>query len=98
MRRCACPTGRYDVTVTGGPEYLSRTSTTAATVRPGNRSELAVRLRRWIDPARRGWYSGDHHVHAAGMHALPEPDARACTPEDMIRQIRGEGFNIGSRC
>jgi hypothetical protein len=87
------PEGRYDVTVNGGPEFVPQSPTLE--VRPGNRSELAVRLHRWIDPARRGWYSADHHVHAAGCSHYENPTL-GVRPDDMIRQIRGEGLNIGS--
>ncbi len=54
-----------------------------------------LRLQRWIDPAARGWYSGDHHVHAAGCSHYQDP-TQGVTPEDMIRQVRGESLNIGS--
>ena len=52
-------------------------------------------MQRWIDPAARGWYSGDHHVHAAGCSHYQDP-TQGVTPEDMIRQVRGENLNIGS--
>jgi hypothetical protein len=87
------PAGRYDVTVNGGPEFVPQSTT--LDVRPGNASELPVRMRRWIDPARRGWYSADHHVHAAGCSHYENPTL-GVRPDDMIRQIRGEGLNIGS--
>jgi hypothetical protein len=52
-------------------------------------------LQRWIDPAALGWYSGDHHVHAAGCSHYQDP-TQGVTPQDMIRQVRGESLNIGS--
>jgi hypothetical protein len=58
-------------------------------------SELAFQLERWIDPASYGWYSGDHHVHAAGCSHYQNP-TEGVLPQDMIRQISGEGLNIGS--
>ena len=32
---------------------------------------LDLRLERWIDPAAHGFYSGDHHIHAAGVRTTP---------------------------
>src|SRR6266568_4010710 len=58
------PEGRYTVVSSGGPEYLTRT--TDLRVEADQPAEIAVTLERWIDPAKQGWYSGDHHVHAAG--------------------------------
>ncbi len=86
------PDGRYEVLVSGGPEYLPLRTTLE--VGP-DRSELTVSLRRWIDPAARGWYSADHHVHAAGCSHYENPTI-GVDPTDMSRQVRGEGLNIGS--
>jgi hypothetical protein len=58
-------------------------------------AEVTFQLDRWIDPARYGWYSGDHHVHAAGCSHYMNP-AEGVEPKDMIRQILGERLNIGS--
>jgi len=32
----------------------------------GQHAAVSFSLSRWIDPASLGWYSGDHHIHAAG--------------------------------
>jgi hypothetical protein len=32
------------------------------------------KLHRWIDLSQRGWYSGDHHVHAAGCAHYEAPE------------------------
>src|SRR5439155_488568 len=50
---------------------------------------------RCIDPPRLGWYSGDHHIHAAGCSHYQNP-TEGVLPEDMMRQILGEALNIGS--
>jgi hypothetical protein len=42
-----------------------------------------------------GWYSGDHHVHAAGCLHYESP-TEGVLPQDMIRHILGEGLNIGA--
>ena len=84
------PNGYYTFEYTGGPEYLTRTRELAA-----DSSELSFQLERWIDPAKFGWYSGDHHVHAAGCSHYMNP-TEGVQPEDMMRQILGEHLNIGS--
>jgi hypothetical protein len=87
------PEGEFTVTYSGGPEYLTgRAAVRVTTDGPG---EVWIRLERWIAPAARGWYSGDHHVHAAGCSHYQDPTA-GVTPADMIRQIRGESLNVGS--
>ena len=87
------PDGDFTFTYSGGPEYLTRTQ--AVRVGQDGPREVWLRLQRWIDPAERGWYSGDHHVHAAGCSHYQDP-AQGVTPADMIRQVRGESLNIGS--
>ncbi len=51
-------------------------------------------LVRWIHPAARHWYSGDHHVHAAGCAHYDSP-TEGVTPSDMMRHIIGEDLNVG---
>jgi hypothetical protein len=87
------PDGEYTVVVSGGPEYLSRTR--QVSVQANGPRELAFALERWIDPPRLGWYSGDHHIHAAGCSHYQNP-TEGVLPEDMMRQIQGEALNIGS--
>jgi hypothetical protein len=87
------PDGDYTVTATGGLEYVTQTK--QVSVRPDGPHEIAVTLERWIDPPRLGWFSGDHHVHAAGCSHYQNP-TEGVLPEDMIRQILGEALNIGS--
>jgi hypothetical protein len=89
----ALPDGEFTLTFSGGPEYLTGRQTVR--VGPTGPAEVWLRLQRWIDPAARGWYSGDHHVHAAGCSHYQDP-TQGVTPEDMIRQVRGENLNIGS--
>jgi hypothetical protein len=52
-------------------------------------------MQRWINPAKYGWYSGDHHVHAAGCSHYQNP-TEGVRPEDMVRQIQGEKLNVGA--
>jgi hypothetical protein len=87
------PAGEYTVAVSRGPEYHVDTHTLA--VEPGVVSRRAdFRLRRWIHATARGWYSGDHHVHAAGCAHYENP-TEGVTPADMMRHIVGEDLNVG---
>ena len=84
------PNGYYTFEYTGGPEYLTRTREL-----PADSSEISFQLERWIDPSSLGWFSGDHHVHAAGCSHYMNP-TEGVQPEDMMRQILGEHLNIAS--
>jgi len=87
------PNGYYTVQYTGGPEYLTHTREFAND--GGGPSELSFQLDRWIDPSKYGWYSGDHHIHAAGCSHYMNP-TEGVEPKDMIRQILGEHLNLAS--
>jgi hypothetical protein len=88
------PAGDYNIEYTRGPEYLTKTQTVKVPV--GARThQLNFKLERWIDLAQLGWYSGDHHIHAAGcMHY--ETPSQGVQPDDMMRHILGEDLKIGS--
>jgi hypothetical protein len=87
------PAGYYTVEYNGGPESLPHTREFA--VSGAGPNEMSFQLDRWIDPAKFGWYSGDHHVHAAGCSHYMNP-AEGVEPRDMMRQLLGERLNIGS--
>jgi hypothetical protein len=84
--------GQYTVSYTRGPEYrvLQKTITVPTS---GTHTE-EFRLQRWIHPAAKGWYSGDHHIHAAGCAHYESP-TEGVTPEDMMRHVLGEDLNVG---
>lgn len=56
------PPGRYDVTVERGKEYLTFEKSVDVGDKP---LELTIPLKRWINLAERGWFSGDTHTHRA---------------------------------
>jgi hypothetical protein len=91
--------GEYTMEVSRGPEYIPQKHTLRVTESAGSNGAAinapAVRLERWIDLPRMGWYSGDHHVHAAGCLHYESP-TEGVLPQDMIRHILGEGLNIGA--
>ncbi len=54
------PPGSYTLIAERGKEYLPKSVDLRITDRP---ARVDIPLRRWIDMAARGWYSGDTHVH-----------------------------------
>jgi hypothetical protein len=52
------------------------------------------RLRRWIQLSKMNWFSGDHHVHAAGCAHYESP-TEGVKPQDMWRHILGEDLDVG---
>ncbi|MCA9105813.1 MAG: CehA/McbA family metallohydrolase [Planctomycetales bacterium] len=86
------PPGEFEVQATRGPEYVTQTQTLV--VDATGESSLEVRLERWIDPARFGYYSGDHHIHGAGCSHYESP-TQGVRPQDMFAQVKGEGLNVG---
>lgn len=86
------PPGEYEFTYTRGPEY--RILKRMVTVPKSETHRESFKLERWIKLADLGWYSGDHHVHAAGC-AHYEAPTQGVTPEAMMRHILGEDLNVG---
>jgi hypothetical protein len=84
--------GHYSVTYTRGPEYLELHKEIVVPAATTHTEQFE--LKRWVHPAAHGWYSGDHHVHAAGCSHYESP-TEGVTPEDMIRHILGEDLNVG---
>ena len=88
------PPGKYHVLYGRGPEYQVQQQ---EIVVPENvdSMEVSFRLKRWIHMAALGWYSADHHIHAAGCAHYESPE-EGVRPEHMWRQIQGEDLNLGS--
>ena len=86
------PPGDYTFLVNRGPEYLPQSI--PVTVPDVAEHSVSVRLKRWIHIAKHGWFSGDHHVHAAGCAHYDSP-TEGVGPEDMMRHILGEDLNVG---
>jgi len=85
------PDGEYSFQFSRGPESIAniRTVQIGATTR-----ELAFQVERWIDPAQLGWWSGDHHIHAAGCAHYTNP-TEGVLPQDMMRHCLGEDLKVG---
>ena len=86
------PPGTFQVTYSRGPEY--RILQRQITVPNAPTNQQTFRLKRWIKLADKGWFSGDHHVHAAGCSHYEAP-TQGVDPAAMMRHIRGEDLNVG---
>jgi hypothetical protein len=86
------PAGKYKVTYTRGPEYEVLERRIEVTGSP--QQTETFRMKRWINLASTGWFSGDHHVHAAGCAHYSSP-TQGVLPADMMRHILGEDLNVG---
>ena len=64
--------GDYHLRIWKGPEY--RLVETWLQIEAGEDRTIEVRLERWIDMPRRGWYSADDHLH------LPRPTPESNAP------------------
>ena len=86
------PPGEYTVVAGRGPEYRIQKKTIQ--VPAATEHSETFRLERWIHVAKHEWYSGDHHVHAAGCAHYDSP-TEGVGPDDMMRHILGEDLNVG---
>ncbi|HWW00621.1 MAG TPA: CehA/McbA family metallohydrolase [Candidatus Acidoferrum sp.] len=90
--RVTLPAGEYEIQYARGPEYL----TGSRTIKVGPSPERAeFQLQRWIDPSKLGWWSGDHHIHAAGCAHYVKP-TEGVLPVDMFRHCLGEDLKVGA--
>jgi hypothetical protein len=90
--RIRLPDGQYTITFERGPESIRERR--SVTIGPDTK-ELSFQVKRWIDPSLMGWWSGDHHIHAAGCahYAKPTEGVHAM---DMERHIMGEDLKVGA--
>lgn len=96
------PPGDFTIEYGRGPEYLvlNQSVKIDSPAIPNGSSDpkeapaISLSLRRWVNPLKVGYYSGDHHIHAAGCSHYTQP-TEGVTPEDMFRQVKGEGLNVG---
>jgi hypothetical protein len=86
------PPGTFEVEFTRGPEYETEVRT--ITVPNTHSHRESFRLRRWIQLSKMNWFSGDHHVHAAGCAHYESP-TEGVKPQDMWRHIVGEDLDVG---
>jgi hypothetical protein len=86
------PPGRFTLESSRGPEYHPVHQDLVIPETPQH--TLEIRLKRWVNPADYGFYSGDHHIHGAGCAHYQSPTL-GVSPEDMFLQVKGEGLNVG---
>jgi len=86
------PAGKYDVLFQRGPESIPERR--QVTVAEGGQ-KLSFQVKRWVDPSKLGWWSGDHHIHAAGCAHYSVPSQGVHAP-DMARHCQGEDLKIGA--
>ncbi|MCI0535387.1 MAG: CehA/McbA family metallohydrolase, partial [Verrucomicrobiales bacterium] len=85
------PDGTYTVEFSRGPESVPFKHT----ITVGKKSrQFPFKVERWIDPSKFGWWSGDHHIHAAGCAHYTKP-TEGVHAEDMIRHCLGEDLKVG---
>ena len=85
------PAGDYTIRCSRGPESIVETKHVQLGREP---QTLEYRVRRWIDVSRFGYWSGDHHIHAAGCAHYENP-TEGVQPLDMLRHCMGEDLKIG---
>ncbi len=87
------PPGAYDITVARGPEYHTQQRRVVIPATGEKEVEVEFQLERWVHLKKLGWYSVDHHVHAAGCSHYESP-VEGVLPKDMFRQAIGEDLNV----
>ena len=75
--RADLPPGKYTITVERGKEYFTETKPLSL---GQTDTEIDIRLRRWTDLAKRGWFSGETHIHP--------------TLEELPTVIQAEDLNV----
>jgi hypothetical protein len=86
------PPGELVMTYGRGPEY--RQLQKVVHIPEKGDAKIAVGLERWINTMDYGFYSGDHHIHAAGCAHYTNP-TEGVFAQDMFLHVKGEGLNVG---
>jgi hypothetical protein len=84
------PAGETTIEATRGIEY--ELTQERVNLQPGKPAEATIRLRRWTDMTRRGWFSSDAHIHAnytAAHHQV-------VTPEDVQLYTQAEDLHYAN--
>ncbi len=85
------PAGNYVVKCSHGPESIIENRTLVVGAEP---MTFSYQVKRWIDTDQHGYWSGDHHIHAAGCLHYDNP-TQGVRPQDMLRHIMGEDVKVG---
>ncbi len=81
------PPGRWRMAVAHGMEYIPAIEE-FETPRGGGSITKRMELKRWIDLAKRGWYSGDVHVH--------HPTVKQSDQEYMLAYALAEDLHVSN--
>ena len=81
------PAGKYKVRAFHGLEF--RPLTREFEVAANGVTDLTLELDRWTDPASRGWYSGENHIHANYGYGQWYN-----SPATMLAQCAGENLRV----
>lgn len=73
------PAGKIELVIDRSPEWTPYTD--QFDLKPGEARRLEVALSRWIDMNKRGWYSGDLHIHRP--------------PAELPLLMRANDLNVG---
>jgi len=86
------PRSNYSIEFSRGPESIIENREIQIS---DSTKELTFQVKRWIDPSKLGWWSGDHHIHAAGCAHYTKPTEGVHAP-DMMRHCLGEDLKVGA--
>ena len=86
------PIGTYRIEFSRGPESITEVKNVRV---DKNTKQLDFKVKRWVDPSKSGWWSGDHHIHAAGCAHYTKPTEGVHAP-DMARHCQGEDLKVGA--
>lgn len=89
LERIELPAGRYQLKAARGPEY--RVAKSEFEIKAGETTAVKVEMERWIDQPKRGWYSGENHIHANYGYG-----AWYNSPRTMRAQCSGEDLKVGN--
>src|SRR5262249_16116125 len=81
------PTGRYRMRAFHGLEYRAFDSEIEVTA--NQPSEVKIGLERWAELPKRGWHSGENHIHANYGYGQ-----WYSSPRTMLAQCAGEGIGV----
>lgn len=86
------PDGNYTFEFSRGPESIASRRTVKVSA---STHKEEFKVERWIDPSKLGWWSGDHHIHAAGCAHYTKP-TEGVHAVDMMRHCLGEDLKVGA--
>jgi hypothetical protein len=81
--------GKYHLHAWHGPEY--RMAHQEIDVAEGKTASVTLELERWTDPAARGWWSGENHIHANYGYG-----SWYTQPDELRRMMEAEGLNVAN--